>query len=129
MVDEELRDGIRIARLVSSEVTGHEDAPYDALAVGDVDLDVEPTVSGARAYEITVDGAVLATMYVHLDRAHLEFHRGLEDARLAAEERGLRTRPKAVDPPRLLVFVENGAQAKRVLGVLAAATGAADVGD
>lgn len=129
MVTDELRDGVRIAQLVSSEITGHTDDPFDALAVETVDLDVEPTVDGAEAYDVTHDGDLLATMFVHPDRAHLEFRRGLEDARHAAEERGLRTRPKAVDPPRLLVFVENGAEAKRVIGVLAAAAAAADRGD
>lgn len=121
MVEDELTDGVRIAQLVASEITGHEDAPFDALSVQDAALDVEPTVEGARAYDVAHDGTVLATMFVHPDRAHLEFGTGLEAARVAAEDRGLRTRPKAVDPPRLLVFVENGAEAKRVLGVLAAA--------
>lgn len=121
MVEDELQDGIRIAQLVSSEITGHEDAPFDALAVENADLDVEPTVDGERAFDVTHRGEVLATMFVHPDRAHLELRSGLEDARFAAEERGLRVRPKAVDPPRLIVFVENGAEAKRVLGVLAAA--------
>lgn len=124
MVEDELRDGIRIAQLVSSEVTGHEDAPFDTLTVENADLDVEPTVDGAHAFDITHDGDVLASVFVHPDRAHLELRSGLEDARYAAEERGLRVRPKAVEPPRLLVFVENGAEAKRVLGVLAAAASA-----
>lgn len=124
MVEDELRDGIRIAQLVSSEITGHEDAPFDSLAVENADLDVEPTVDGAQAFDITHDGNVLASVFVHPDRAHLELRSGLEDARYAAEERGLRVRPKAVEPPRLLVFVENGAEAKRVLGVLAAAASA-----
>ncbi len=121
MVEDELEDGVRIAQLVSSEITGHEDAPFDALAVENADLDVEPTVDGARAFDVTHDGDVLATVFVHPDRAHLELRSGLEDARSTAEERGLRVRPKAVEPPRLIVFVENGAEAKRVLGVLAAA--------
>jgi len=119
MVTHELDDGIRIAELVASEITGHTDAPFDALAVENADLDVEPTVDGARAYDVTHDGDVLATVFVHPDRAHLELGLGLDEARHVAEERHLRTRPKAVDPPRLLVFVENGAEAKRVLGVLA----------
>lgn len=121
MVTDELQDGIRIAQLVASEITGHTDPPFDALAVEDADLDVEPTVDGARAYDVTYDGDLLATMFVHPDRAHLELSLGLEEARQVAEDRRLRTRPKAVEPPRLLVFVENGAEAKRVLGVLAAA--------
>lgn len=121
MVGEELQDGIRIAQLVASEITGHEDAPYDALSVTNADLDVEPTEAGAEAYHVTHGDEYVATMFVHPDRAHMELRTGLEDARFVAEERGLRTRPKAVEPPRLLVFVENGAEAKRVLGVLAAA--------
>lgn len=121
MVEDELQDGIRIAQLVSSEITGHEDDPFGDLAVENADLDVEPTVDGAKAFDVTLRGAVLATVFVHPDRAHLELRSGLEDARFAAADRGLRVRPKAAEPPRLLVFVENGAEAKRVLGVLAAA--------
>ena len=121
MVEDELGDGVRIAQLVSSEITGHEDAPFDALAVENADLDVEPTVDGARAFDVTHGDDVLASVFVHPDRAHIELRSGLEDARFTAEERGLRVRPKAVEPPRLVVFVENGAEAKRVLGVLAAA--------
>lgn len=121
MAEDELTDGVRIAQLVASEVTGHEDAPFDVLNVEGTDLDVDPTVEGARAYDVAHEGTVLATMFVHPDRAHLEFRTGLDTARDVAEDRGLRTRPKAVEPPRLLVFVENGAEAKRVLGVLAAA--------
>lgn len=120
MVGDELRDGIRIAQLVASEVTGHEDAPFSSLAIENADLDVESTIDGAEAFDVTHEGSVLATMFVHPDRAHLEFRSGLEDARHAAAERGLRVRPKAVEPPRLIVFVENGAEAKRALGVLAA---------
>lgn len=123
MVQDELDDGVRIAQLVSSEITGHEDPPYDAIAVENADLDVEPTVDGAKAYDVIAEGDVIATMFVHPDRAHLAFRVGLEDARHAASVAGLRVRPKAVEPPRVLVFVENGAEAKRVLGVLAAAAG------
>lgn len=126
MVTDELRDGVRIAQLVSSEITGHEDAPFDSLAVENADLDVEPTVNGAHAFDVTHDGDVVAAVFVHPERAHLELRVGLADARSAAEDRRLRVRPKAVEPPRLLVFVENGAEAKRVLGVLAAAVSSTD---
>ena len=37
-----------------------------------------------------------------------------------ARDAGLRVRPKAVEPPRLLVFVESGAEVKRALPVLRA---------
>jgi len=42
----------------------------------------------------------------------------------AAESAGLRVRPKAVRPPRTLVFVEDGAQVKRVLSVFEAVVAA-----
>lgn len=121
MVDDALDDGVRIAELVASEITGHTDAPYADLAVADADPDVQPTADGARAYDVTDADGVLATVFVHQERAHVEFRRGLDAARTAADDCGLRVRPAATEPPRLLVFVENGAEAKRVPGVLAAA--------
>jgi hypothetical protein len=120
MVTAELRDGVRIAALVASELTGHTDPPFDEFAVTDADPDVEPTVDGARAYDVTYRGTVLATMVVQPDRARLDVCSGLEAARTAAATGGLRTRPFG-DPPRLRVFVETGAAAKRVRRVLAAA--------
>jgi hypothetical protein len=69
-------------------------------------------------------------VYVQPDRVRIEFV-GIEaDAAgedrptataAAAEQAGLRVRPKAVRPPRTLVFVEDGAQVKRALPVLEAA--------
>ncbi|WP_255195164.1 hypothetical protein [Halorarius litoreus] len=119
MVVDELTDGTRIAQLLSSEVHGRESGPTGRLSVVDADRDVEPTEFGAFAYGIDFGGARLADVYVHPDRAHLEVRRGVDTAADAAGDAGLRVRPKAVDPPRTLVFVENGAEVKRATDVLA----------
>jgi hypothetical protein len=125
MVEERLTDGTRIAQLLASEVEGHEDA-LAALAVRDADPDVEPTDAGALAFRIAAGSTSLAEVYVHPDRARVEFTAAVDVAAEAAEEAGLRVRPKAVRPPRTLVFVEDGAQVKWLLSVLRAAVGATD---
>lgn len=125
MVEERTTDGVRIARLLASEIHGHESGPLGPLAVADANKGVEPTEYGAFAYGIDrPDGTRLAEVFVHPDRAHVEFRAGVEVAAEAAGERGLRVRPKAVRPPRTLVFVESGAEVKRVLSVLKAVVGA-----
>jgi len=148
MVAERLTDGVRIGQLLASEVTGNEGRLRD-LALADADPDVEPTPDGALAYRIvrTVDGGPkdgerevaeateVAEVYVQPERVRVEFiggvgeNEGASDAAEidlpavaadAAEGAGLRVRPKGVRPPRTLVFVEDGAQVKRTLAVLAA---------
>ena len=59
-------------------------------------------------------------MYVHPDRSHVEFRVGARTAAEAGHRAGLRVRPKAVEPPRTLVFVENGAEVKPALRVVRA---------
>lgn len=140
MVDEEITDGTRLAELLSSELTGHETPPYDRIAVANADPDVEPTTAGDRAYDVFVDGEVLAAVYVMPERARVEVRSGLESSdraeqsaehaeltatERAAREAGLRTRPVGGRPPKLLVFVENGADVKRAFDVLGAAVDAA----
>lgn len=122
MVDSELDDGVRIAQLLASELVGHEGA-LAGVTVTDADPDVEPTTDGARAYRVRGDEWPLATVFVHPDRARIEFETGPEAALDAAREAGLRVRPKASEPPRTVVFVENGAEVKRVLGVVEAVGG------
>jgi hypothetical protein len=97
MVEERLTDGRRIAQLLASEVTGHG----DALATVSV-TDADPTV------------------LVQPDRIRVEFERAVDVAADAASDAGLRVRPKAVEPPRTLVFVENGAQVKWLVSTLRA---------
>jgi len=119
MVEERLTDGRRIAQFLASEVTGHGDA-LAALSVTGADPDAEPTPDGAFAYGIDCGGDRVASVFVQPDRIRVEFERAVDIAADAAGEEGLRVRPKAVEPPRTLVFVEDGAQVKRLVSVLRA---------
>ena len=123
MVSERLTDGIRIAQLLASEISGNEGRFRDS-ALTDTDPDVEPTTDGALAYRIVRSGEgdrdteAIAEVYVQPDRIRIECLAAVDVA--AAATTDLRVRPKAVRPPRTLVFVEDGAQVKRALRVLAA---------
>jgi hypothetical protein len=138
MVEDRTTDGKRIAQLLSSEVSSREDSGLDRLAVVNADADAEPSAEGELAYEIALrddadstdenpDSAddedpdeILAEVYVHDDRARVEFCERVDAAADAAEEVGLRVRPKAVSPPRTLVFAEDGAEVKRATDVFVA---------
>jgi hypothetical protein len=113
--------GVRIAELLASEVEGLR--ALSALSVADADPDVEATVEGALAYRLERDGDPVASVWVHPDRAHVEFRAGRTVAADAAREAGLRVRPAATDPPRTLVFVEDGGEVKRAVEVLTAVVG------
>ena len=140
MVTERLSDGRRIAQLLASELTGDRGV-LNRVVVDDADPEAEPTPDGADAYrvvrvatsdaltvgdrgETTIDDAAdtetLATVALQPERVRVEFTVVPETAARAAEAAGLRVRPKAVEPPRTLVFVEDGAQAKWVLEVFRA---------
>jgi hypothetical protein len=145
MVTDRLADGVRIAQLLASEVTGNESG-LRGLTVADADRDIEPTTDGALAYRIVRerDGSgdgdgppgdeppgdgpteLVGEVYVQPDRARIEVIDAPEAAATAAREADLRVRPKAVRPPRTLVFVEDGAQVKRALAVLEAVRNASD---
>ncbi|KAB1193443.1 hypothetical protein GJR96_08290 [Haloferax sp. MBLA0076] len=114
MVVDRLADGTRIAQLLASELTGHE-AAFAMLSVVDADPDVEPTDDGAFAYAVAANDTRVAEVYVQPDRARIEFVSHPDVTAEAAGEQGLRVRPKAVRPPRTLVFVEDGAQVKWTL--------------
>jgi len=120
MVEEELTDGERIARLLSSEVYGHKRGVLGRLSVVDAADDIDPTEAGAFAYAVADGERRLAEVYVHPDRAHVEFRERVRAAAEAGQRAGLRVRPKAVEPPRTLVFVENGADVKPALRVVRA---------
>ena len=120
MVEDRLTDGVRIAQLLASEVTGDR-GRLRALDVTDADPDVEPTPDGALAYGLASErdpATRLADVYVHPDRVRIEVRVAPDAAADAATAAGLRVRPKAVRPPRTLVFVESGAQVKRALPTL-----------
>ena len=115
MVDDRLSDGPRIAELLASEITGGT-GPIRTLAVVDAEVDVDPSVDGNYAYAVErTDGQTVAEVSVQPDRAYVEFRVDPDTVAHTARERGLRVRPKAVHPPRTIVFLEDGAQVKRVL--------------
>jgi len=124
MVEERVTDGRRVAELLSSELHGREDGALAAVAVADAVEDPTPTADGAVAYRVTADSQPLATARVHPERAHLAFRGAVEAAADAAADAGLRVRPKAVDPPRTLVFVPDGAAVKAAVDVVDAAAAA-----
>ncbi|WP_411964264.1 hypothetical protein [Haloferax sp. YSMS24] len=127
MVVDRLTDGTRIAQLLASELTGHE-AAFATLSVVDADTDVEPTDDGALAYAVAAADADerVAEVYVQPDRARVEFLAHPDVTAEAASDEGLRVRPKAVRPPRTLVFVEDGAQVKWILPAFRALVEALD---
>lgn len=134
MVVDGVHDGRRIAQLLASELRGHERGSLGRLSVVDVQ-DVAGSEFGEFAYGVAVTGGDgsdddiesggndperLADVFVHDERTRMEFRSGVDRAVDAAREAGLRVRPKAVDPPRTVVFVESGVEAKRVLAVFRA---------
>jgi hypothetical protein len=136
VVSDEVTDGTRIGRLFSSEVHGHERGALGRLRIVDADPDAEAIEGGALAFAVAVDGdgstnvddgdgndaaasgKRIAEAYVHPDRLRVEFLRGARPAAETGRAAGLRTRPKAVEPPRTLVFVERAADAKAALRVV-----------
>jgi hypothetical protein len=129
MVEDRITDGRRIAQLLASELTARADGPLAGVALTDVDRDAEPTPDGTLAYRVTLAGRVLAEAYLQPDRLRLEFRAGVDRAAENARQAGLRVRPKAVEPPRTLVFVESGAAVKRALDVVRAVAAAGRDGD
>ncbi|SDQ87948.1 hypothetical protein [Natronobacterium texcoconense] len=124
MVEEQITNGKRIAQLLSSELDGRDDGVLEPVAVTNADADVEPTVDGERAYDVELDAdgetTRLARVFVHEDRARVEFEVGQDRAAEEAKAVELRTRPKASQPPRTLLFVESGAEVKRATDVVQA---------
>lgn len=132
MVEDSITDGRRIAELLSSELSGREDGELERFAVTNADRDVEPSVDGARAYDVEYDeydDGCLARVYVQPDRVRLELEVGRAAATEAATDAELRVRPKATTPPKTLVFVENGAEVKRATDVLEAVAGTIGTND
>ncbi|WP_313691130.1 hypothetical protein [Halorarum halobium] len=132
MVEERTTDGVRIAQLLASELTGGGGHLAD-VTVADADPDVAPAPDGALAYRVRpgTDDEPLADAFVHPDRARVEFRVAPDVAAEEATEAGLRVRPKAVRPPRTVVFLEDGAEVKRVLPAFGAVVRAVagDAGD
>ncbi|WP_436344094.1 hypothetical protein [Natronorubrum sp. FCH18a] len=120
MVEERITDGRRIAELLASELDGREDGTLESTRVTNADRDVESTADGARAYDVEFAAERLARVFVHEERARLEFETGQDVAAETADDLELRVRPKATEPPRTLVFVESGAAVKRATDIVQA---------
>lgn len=123
MVIDELTDGKQIGQYLASEVHGHERDVLGELSVVDADKDAESSENGTFAFAVATrsgNGSNILEAYLHPDRLRVEV---LVCPAVAADvgvEEGLRTRPKAVDPPRTLLFVENAAGVKAALRVIRA---------
>jgi hypothetical protein len=123
MVEDHITDGCRIAQLLASELDGRTDGSLDRVAIVNVEKDVTAAEDGARAYDVAIEGSVLASAFVHHDRAHLAFSRGSDAAFEAAGSEGLRTR-RGTPTAGPLVLVEDGAEVKRAVDVVVAAVAA-----
>ncbi|RNJ25863.1 hypothetical protein [Halosegnis longus] len=120
MVEDRTTDGTRIAELLSSEIHGRESGALGSLTVTDADREVEPREDGAYAFTVSRDDAPVATIHIHPDRIHLEIATTPDRVTELAGDLGLRVRPKAVEPPQTLVFIEDGAEVKRATDLLVA---------
>ena len=120
MVEDEIRDGTRIAELLEAELSGFEEPPFDRLAIQDRSPEADPTEPEAAAFSVAVDGELLFTVFLQPDRIFLEFASHQAAVAEAARDEGLRVRPRAAEPPATLLFVERGADVKRVIDVLRA---------
>jgi hypothetical protein len=120
MVEPRIEDGRRIAELLASEVTGHEDGLLASLSVVDADRSVEPTDSGAFAYGVDCDGDRLCDVSVRPAEAVLALRVDTAAAGGRAEAPGLESRGTDADGA-LLLAVTYGAAVKAAVEVLVAA--------
>lgn len=121
MVGTEIRDGDRIASLLRAEIEGFEDAPFGEMTVEEAtDGERRADELNREVFGVQYRGDALFEVVIQEERALLEFRSHNAAVGDAAREEGLRVRPKATDPPRTLVFVERGADVKRVIDVLRA---------
>lgn len=120
MVDEELTDGPRIADLLAAELEGFEESPFDAIELVDRERGVAPTADGTHVYGVEYDGAHCCSVFVQPDRLYLEVPTNPDAVAEAASDVGLRLRRRGSKPPSALVFVDRGADVKRVIDVLRA---------
>ena len=115
MVEETITDPGRIASLLRAEIEGVTEPPFDSLSV-------EPSPgseTGTPAFTVlSADEEPLFTATHGPERLVLEFTGRPEAIASAADNAGLRARPKATTPPATVVFVERAAAVKRVIDVL-----------
>lgn len=133
MVRDRITDGRRIAQLLASELEGRVDGDLEYVSVTNADREVEVTTAGARAYDVTRstpdsgEETRLARVFVHEERARLEFDAGRKAALECAEDVGLHRDANSRSHPA--VFVDSGAQVKRAVNVVQAASRALEAGD
>lgn len=121
MVERRLSDGHRIAELLASELAV-DVGPLRHLTVVDAVSDADPSVDGRFAFGVQRfadpgqgGGELVAETFLQPDRVYVEFRVSPHRVAEIARDQGLRVRPKAVQPPRTIVFLEDGAQVKRIL--------------
>ncbi|WP_436909133.1 hypothetical protein [Halosimplex marinum] len=114
-------DGRELARRLADALAG-----ADSPSVVDERAEPAPTADGTVAYAVAAGSRRLAEVSVHPNRARVEFRAAPDEAATAARDAGLRVRPKAVRPPRTLVFVESPGEGERVLDVVEAVVAALD---
>jgi len=119
------------------EVTGRALAERLATALDDAagagDLRVvdratrlDPAPDGAFAYALGGDECRFADVFVAPTRVRVEFTATPAVAARAGADADLRVRPKAVKPPRTLVFVESVEEIRPALDVVEAVRAAVD---
>lgn len=117
MVDEEIRDPERIAALLRAEIEGLEDPPFDAYSVQSATETERP---GTPAFAVESGGETVLKATKGPDRLAVEIMSNPEAVAAAAEEAGLRSRPKATKPPATVLLVDRAADVKRAIDVLRA---------
>jgi hypothetical protein len=128
MVVDELTDGTRIGKLLSSEIHGHERGMLGRLAVVDADQDATPSESGTFGFAIARDGETgagradgddrLAEVYLQPERVRVEVLVSANRAADAVADGDFEIRKEATDPPRSSILVESGAEVKAALRVV-----------
>lgn len=121
MGGDRLGDGRRIAQLLASELDGRTDRGLEHVAVSEADPAVEPTEEGARAFDVTRSGDVLARVLVQPEQALVTFPSLTAPVEAAAAERGLELEPEHSSGAAVTVVVPDGAAVKRVVPVIRAA--------
>jgi hypothetical protein len=134
MVDTQVHDGYRIAELLASEVTGHEEA-LAPLSVVDANPDVTPTEDGTVTYRIS-HAAVnnhIATVYAHIEHVRVVIRAAATVAAEAAADTEIYVCSNTDTQPseQIDMIINDGAEVKRFLPVLESLTAAitAEIGD
>lgn len=119
MTGDTTMEGPEIAGRLATAIDAADGSPDDVTVV-DEEQGVEPTRDGTFAYALESGDRTVAEVYVSPGRARVEFSAVPDVAAAAGEQAALRVRPKAVQPPRTLVFVESSEEVTPAVDVVAA---------